>query len=276
MKIQIRNRTFVVADSQYDEVWEHINSGKWEPRTFKILDYFIGRDDIVIDIGAWIGAVSLFAAHLASEVYAIEPDPIVFPFLEKNVHENPFLKLKIKCCKLAISDKNEELTLYARKQYGVSSSSLLPRIRDGLCTEKVNGITLKEFIDSEKINKIDFIKMDIEGGEFDLIPSITDDLKKMNFPTMYISFHYDYLTEHQYHLKVKWKLLSRLLMKLESWSGIELFGKTNKLIVLNSLQSLKDYKFIYTETGQEISHAHLQSNPSLIKKHNLVFTNKKW
>jgi FkbM family methyltransferase len=276
MKIQLRNRTFVVEEGQYDEVWKYINSGKWESQTCKILDYFVGREDIVIDLGAWIGAVSLYAEQLASKVYAVEPDPVVFPFLEKNVLQNPELKSKIRCCKLAISKQNGLFTLYARKQYGVSSSSSLPRIRDGLSTEQVRGITLREFIDSEKIKKIDFIKMDIEGGEFDLLPSIIDELKNLNFPSLYISFHYNYLTEHQYLQKVKFKLLSRLLMKLESWARIELFRKTKERIILNSLQSLKDYEFVYTETGQEISPAWFQSNPSLIKNYNLVFTNKKW
>lgn len=276
MKIQIRNISFEVTDGQYDEVWIYINSGKWEPQTFKILDHFIGSEDTVLDLGAWIGAVSLYAANCAMQVYAIEPDPVVFPVLEKNLLLNPGLKSKLKCCNLAISDKCQLLALYARNRYGTSSSSLLPRIRDGLSTEQVQGITLKKFIDSEKINKIDFIKIDIEGGEFDLIPSIAADLKNLDYPTLFISFHYNYLTEHQYFRKVKWKLISRLLMKLENWSGMELFGKINRRIVLKCIQTLEDYKFIYTETAQEISRSDIKSHPSILKSHNLVFTNKKW
>jgi FkbM family methyltransferase len=276
MKIQIRNISFEVTDGQYYEVWNYINSGKWEPQTFKILDHFIGSKDTVLDLGAWIGAVSLYAAHPASQVYAIEPDPVVFPVLEKNVLLNPGLKSKIKCYKIALSDNNQPNTLYARNQYGSSSSSLLPRIRDGLSAEQVQGITLKRFIEYEKIKKIDFIKMDIEGGEFDLIPSIAADLKTLDYPTLYISFHYNYLTENQYYRKVKWKLISLFLMKLENWSGMELFGKMNRRMVLNCIQTLEDYKFIYTETAQEISRSDLKSHPSIIKSHNLVFTNKKW
>lgn len=276
MKIQIRDTEFFATDGQYDEVWKYINTGKWEPRTFEILDHFVGNGDIVLDLGAWIGAVSLYTAHLSSGVYAVEPDPVVFPYLEKNILENPGLNLKIKCSKLAISGKTEKLTLYARTQYGVSSSSLLPRIHDKLSTVQVQGMSLKEFIKSEKIKKIDFIKMDIEGGEFDLLPSITADLKKMDFPTLFISFHYHYLTEHQYFLKVKCKFLSKLMMKLESLTGIELFRKANRAIVLKTLQSLDDYAFIYTESGHEINHALVQSDPLQVIKHNLVFTDKKW
>jgi FkbM family methyltransferase len=276
MRIQVRNNAFEVTENLYDQLWKDINSGKWEPQTFNILRYFAGSQDVVLDLGAWIGAVSLYAATLGSEVYALEPDPAAFPELEKNVRQNPDLISKIKCRKLAISGTKGKLTLYARNQYGVSSSSLLPRIRDGLSSEQVDAITLREFINAEKIKKIDFIKMDIEGGEFDLLPAISDDLKKLNFPTLFISFHYNYLTEHQYYLKVKCMSISKALMKLEKWTGIELFGKTNRMIVLNALQALKDYKFFYTESGQELSHNMIMSNPSLIKKHNLVFTNKEW
>jgi FkbM family methyltransferase len=276
MRIQAGDKTFKVAEGQYDETWKYVNSGKWEPQTFKILEYFLGADNVMLDLGAWIGAVSLYAAAIGSEVYAVEPDPVAFPELEKNVRQNPDFISKIKCRNLAISGTNGKLTLYARDQYGVSSSSLLPRIRDRLTDLQVDGMTLKAFIEKEKINKIDFIKMDIEGGEFELLPAISDDLKNLNFPTLYISFHYNYLTEHQYYLKVKCRLFSKVLIKLEKWTGIELFGKTNHLAVLKCLQSLELYKYIYTESGQVISHNMILSNPSLIKKHNLVFTNKEW
>ena len=68
MKITLKDKTFEVVESQYDQLWWDINSGKWEPRTFEILNYFVGTGDIVLDLGAWIGPVSLYAAQLCSEV----------------------------------------------------------------------------------------------------------------------------------------------------------------------------------------------------------------
>lgn len=276
MRIQLRDKVFDVAEGQYDQLWQDIKTGKWEPQTFEILDYFVGSGDIVLDLGAWIGPVSLYAAQLCSEVYAIEPDPVAFAELEKNVQQNPELSSKINCCKLAISGTKGKLILYAREKYGVSSSSLLPRIRDEKSDVQVEGMTLKAFIEKENIEKIDFIKIDIEGGEFGLLPTITEELKKMNFPTLFISFHHNYLTEHQYYLKIKCRLVSKMLMKLEKWTGIELFGKTNSVIVQKALHCLKDYKFIYTESGQELSHTLIQQDPSPVEKHSLVFTNKSW
>jgi FkbM family methyltransferase len=276
MKICLRKISFDVADDQYVEAWKFINSGKWEPRTFDILDNFIRSDGIVLDLGAWVGAVSLYAAHLAAKIYALEPDPVVFPYLVKNVLQNPDQGSKIKCCRMAISSNSGKFTLYARDQYGVSSSSLLPRIRDGLSSVQVEGLTLRKFIESEKIKEISFIKMDIEGGEFDLIPSMAEELQNMNFPTLFVSFHYNYLREHQYLITIKMKLISRLFMKLENWTGIDMFRKSNRKIVMKCLQSLKDYKFIYTESGQSVNQSWLLSHPQFIKDNNLVFTNKQW
>jgi FkbM family methyltransferase len=274
--IQIKDKSFEAVDDLYRGAWKDINSGKWEPQTFKIIDRFVRDGDIFLDLGAWIGAVSLYAAKTASKVYAMEPDPAVFPFLIGNVEKNPDLKSKIKCYKVALSCKNEDLTLYARSSYGTSSSSLLPRIRDGLAIEKVRGITLNDFVQLERISKIDFIKMDIEGGEFELLPTIAQELKRLDYPTLYISFHYSYLKENQYLHKIKSAFLSKILMKLETLTGIELFRNACRTTVTKSLQSLKDYRFIYTENGQEINPARIQSDPLLVRKLNLVFTNRKW
>jgi FkbM family methyltransferase len=276
MKIELRHKVFEVTDGRYNDTWKYINSGKWEPETFSILDNFIGNHDVVLDLGAWIGAVSLYAALLSQEVYAIEPDPVAFAELEKNVRQNPALPAKIKCCNLAISNENAKFTLYAREKYGVSSSSLLPRIRDAKSDVLVEGMTLKAFIERENIKKIDFIKMDIEGGEFELLPSLAGELKKMNLPTLYISFHYHYLVEHQYYLKVHCRLISKVMMKLEKWSGVELFRKITTMKVLKALHSLKDYQYVYDESGHELNHTMIHKNPSIIIKHNLVFTTKRW
>ena len=276
MKVQPGNISYEVAEGKYDEVWKEINAGAWESRTFRILDYFVGNGDIVLDIGAWIGAISLYSGLLASAVFAIEPDPEVFPELEKNIACNPGLRSKIKCRKLAISTANTLLTLYARNQYGASSSSLLPRVRDRLSSARVQGMTMGKFIEKEGIEKINFIKMDIEGGEFELLPSIEMELAKLSFPSLFVSFHYNYLREHRYHQKIRSRILSRLMMKLEDWSGFEVFGRSNRQKVLNCFESLKNYKFIYNEYGLQIPFNELKANPLLIKTNNLVFTNRRW
>lgn len=276
MKIQIRNKVYEVSKDPYKDYWEEIITGKWEPFTFTVLDYFVSPGDTVMDIGAWIGPVTLYAAHSASRILAVEPDPVAFAHLQNNLHLNPELESKITSFNVALSDKYEKFTLYARKEYGVSSTSLLPRIRDKLFTKEIQGVTLRKFIENEKIERIDFVKMDIEGSEFLLLPVIADDLRTFNYPTLYISFHLNYLTENQYFLHIKWALLSRILMKLENYTGIRLFEKKIRNIILYSLLSLKDYEFFYSDSGEKLSYSFLLSNPFFIRKHNLVISNKEW
>lgn len=194
--------------------------------------------------------------------------------LQNNVKLNP--DLKIECRNIAISDKNEDLVLYARSKYGESSSGIMPRIRDNLNQYKAQGMTLENFIKSERVNKVDFIKMDIEGGEFIVLPAMAETLQKLNFPTLYISFHYDNLREHQYYLNLNLKFLSLVLMKLETWFKFDLFKKKNKILILNSIEKLNQYEFIYSDNGTEIIFKELITNPLIIKNHNLVFTNKRW
>src|ERR1700733_3276510 len=100
MQIIFRNISYQVDPRPFEFEWSYINSAKWENETFNIFDHFISKDDTVIDIGAWAGALTLYMANLAKKVYAIEPDPAIFSSLENNVQLNPDISEKIKCCRI--------------------------------------------------------------------------------------------------------------------------------------------------------------------------------
>jgi hypothetical protein len=62
----------------FESFWKSVERGEWEPYTFSVLDRFVTPETTVIDIGAWIGPVTLYAAKTAKHVFAIEPDPVAF------------------------------------------------------------------------------------------------------------------------------------------------------------------------------------------------------
>ena len=63
----------VTPSRAYLPFWQRVAAGRWEAHTLNILQRFNSPDRTMLDIGAWIGPTTLFGAHFAREVLALEP-----------------------------------------------------------------------------------------------------------------------------------------------------------------------------------------------------------
>lgn len=140
----------------------------FDARERELLAGRIGEGFTFIDIGANIGAYSLFVAAKAgprARILAIEPQPDIFARLTYNIAQNPFGTVKAIAC--ALADKPGELTLFldpANK--GESSVRIL---NSGATTSvRVPAMTLLGLMESEGYDRLDAVKLDVEGAE-DLI-----------------------------------------------------------------------------------------------------------
>lgn len=121
-----------------------------------------------IDIGANIGAYSLFVAARAgrgARILAVEPQPEIFARLAFNIAQNPFGTVKAVAC--ALADKPGELTLFIDPTNRGESSVRILNSSAGVSV-KVPAVTLLSLVESEGYERIDAIKLDVEGAE-DLI-----------------------------------------------------------------------------------------------------------
>lgn len=121
-----------------------------------------------IDIGANIGAYSLFvAAHAGrnARILAVEPQPDVFARLAFNIALNPFGTVKAVAC--ALADKEGELTLFIDPVNRGESSVRILNSSMGRSVQ-VPATTLLSLVASEGYERIDAVKLDVEGAE-DLI-----------------------------------------------------------------------------------------------------------
>jgi len=276
MDIRLRNYSYKIDPGQNRLYWESINAGHWESHSFDIFDHFIHENANVLDIGSWSGVVTLYIANKANKVYALDPDPVCFEELLTNIKLNPKLLNKISAHQTAISDKKEEVILSARSQYGASSTSILNRKRDTENSIKITTIDLLSFVKKEAITKIDFIKMDVEGAEFQILASIGTALTALNYPTLYVSFHYHFLVEDIYHQYMPSRILNKLFLKLEKTLGFSFFKKKINKKIANIYDHVWAYEYIYTTDGNRVAKDVLKKQPTFIKNHDLVFTNIEW
>lgn len=89
MKVKTNDNTFEV-DTTICENKTFLGIGtngldKWEPGTFHILDLFKNDKGILIDIGAWIGPITLYSASLFNKIVSIEADPVAIEALTANI-----------------------------------------------------------------------------------------------------------------------------------------------------------------------------------------------
>ena len=126
-------------------------------------DVTIKDSDVVIDVGAWIGDFSAYAAKKGATVYAFEPIADNYKILSKTVKLN---EPKIIPIQKGLGSANLDLEISINENNTSGSCMYLRK-----CTkkEKIKITTLDEFAKQEKLNKINFIKADIEGEERHLL-----------------------------------------------------------------------------------------------------------
>ncbi len=133
-----------------------------------ILKARLSDDAVFLDVGANIGAYALFVAALTgprARILAVEPQPDVFDRLTYNIAQNPFGTIKAIAC--AVADRAGELTLFIDpRNRGESSVKIVGTHKSAAI--RVPAVTLLSLCRSEGIERIDAIKLDVEGAE-DLI-----------------------------------------------------------------------------------------------------------
>jgi FkbM family methyltransferase len=127
----------------------------------------IEADDVVVDIGANVGVVTLFAAlRTKNPVHAFEPSPENCEFIKRNALKSGLDNVIVH--QVAVGDKTEKHTrLYLADSVG---NSLLDAelSASNFSTENyidVPSVTLQNIIDSTENGEIDYLKIDCEGCE---------------------------------------------------------------------------------------------------------------
>ena len=142
-----------------------------------------------IDVGAWIGSTALYASKKVNKTIAFEPDPIAFKELQTNVELNQKRTDNgdIMLYNAAISFENGEVTLGTSGEGGDSLSSMIKP--DAYKTWTVQSMVLSDVLNKHLSgqDKV-FCKVDIEGFEYDLVPSL-DSLLHREHTWFYISLH---------------------------------------------------------------------------------------
>lgn len=179
--LKLRNGIFLKIRSKtsdrkiFNEIWLR---QFYTPKTFEIKE-----NDIIFDLGAHIGFFSVFAAIFAKKgmIYSFEPSPDSFELLKENIRLNNFLNIKLINKAIACKSGIREFIL-SDNASGNHFASFGGNQENKKIT--VQTINLEEFIKSNNISVIDFLKMDCEEAEYEIIfncsPEIFKIIKKIS------------------------------------------------------------------------------------------------
>jgi len=188
MLVGIKNNIEIkIASTNVEPTWwtDSYFGNIWELETFKVFDEYLTKDMTMLDLGTFEGHTVLYEAHKVKQVYGLECDPIPYGHCVKNIEANNLTNVVMDA--VAISDRDGEFKItgqtYDATVFGHSGTRL-----DESGTIDVKTTTIESFIKKHGIEKIDFIKMDIEGGEEFVIPAMENYLRA-NKPMLYISYH---------------------------------------------------------------------------------------
>jgi FkbM family methyltransferase len=117
----------------------------------------------IVDLGAHVGLATLrlLAAHPDAHVLAVEADPELIPRLRENVRELP-----VKVVHAAVGGESGTRTLYRASD--VTWGNSLRRVLPSQVPVTVPAATLDDVLEREGIDTVDLLKIDIEGGEWEV------------------------------------------------------------------------------------------------------------
>jgi autotransporter strand-loop-strand O-heptosyltransferase len=163
--------TFQVDEIKFD--WGKKSEWYVSQATQEIFEYNIyerlfevEEGDIVVDLGASLGPFTYsILPKNPKQCFVVEPLSYHIDILNKNVGQE-----NVKIIQGAISDK---------KKLEITWDNI---------TETSPTFTFKEFLDDNNINKIDFLKCDCEGGEYDVFSKSNIEFLK-TIPKIVVEFH---------------------------------------------------------------------------------------
>ena len=157
-----------------DDYLEHIQ-GAFEPHMVELFDTLVRLPDTVLDIGANIGCTSILFGSRARQVVSFEPSPSTYLLLEKNVKAAGLENVMLNNLGLGKNPGRFELTFSPNNRSGGFVSNQVTASA-GHQVEAIEIVRGDDFLRHAGIGAIDFIKIDVEGFERDVIEGLRETL----------------------------------------------------------------------------------------------------
>lgn len=149
----------------------------------------VSPGDVVLDLGGCYGDTALyFSAHAGDRghVFTFEFIPKNLEIMRKNLELNPLLSRRITIVERALWDQSGKLVYFSDRGAGSRVEFEAFGGHDGSCTT----ISVDDFVKSKGLERVDFLKTDIEGAEQFAIAGAVETLRRFR-PKLAISIYHN-------------------------------------------------------------------------------------
>ena len=197
--VSIAGRRFVVNGDNRDRYFrEYVpDEGVFADAPIAVASQCCPRDGTVLDVGANIGISTLAFAHIASKgrVIAFEPSSRNFTLLLSNIEANGLTN--VSAVKAALSNVESTVTLLEDPEFMAGNRMNAEAGASSGESEDVEAVTLDAEVSRHRLQRIDLIKIDVEGHERQVLEGASSTLEKFRPPCV-IEFNSYTLVYHQH------------------------------------------------------------------------------
>lgn len=167
-----------------------LRDGDYEPDFLALLDSNIQDGWVVVDLGAHDGYFSVVAAQLVGDhgrVIAVEPQSRVLPILRENLSLNDLANVSV--VPAAVGNSESSGMLHLSPGYNPGGSSFTRMSRFKWRTETVVLRPLEVILSEQGVDRVDLLKLDIEGHEYEAILGSPQVFRQQRVGTVVLELH---------------------------------------------------------------------------------------
>lgn len=217
--------------------WCIFFKGYYQKEEINLIKEFSSKKGNAFDVGSFCGTHSLIMSKYFKNIYSFEPNKISFKRQKKNININKIKNIYL--YNLSISKKNGQSKYYYPRDRKLSETSL---VKSSLYSKYKFGfsktVTIDSFINKNKIKSVNFIKIDAEFYEKNILIGAKKTIEKLH-PTF--MFEYNFKSKdglkYQYLKKIFLKKYKIYLLKRK----INLFFYSYDLVKVTSQKQLSNY-----------------------------------
>ncbi len=212
-----------VRTDQEGGFWDLFAAGRWAPETVSLIVALTKPGITFVDVGAWIGPLSIIAAKRGASVVALEPDPVAVDVFRANLSLNPDIAQCVTLEPVALG-KRTGSSFIPSAQLGETSGV----VHGGAKPAQVKTVRTGDWSRTSSLLAADILRIDIEGAEFSVVPRLHRALRRHR-PTLLLSVD-------GHHFVGRYPLLPRRVR----WATQHVISLVGRVRILLALRNYKD------------------------------------
>ena len=181
------------------------------------------RDRTIVEAGAHVGVYTVLLSRRAinGKILAFEPNPLNYWFLKRNIKKNKLSNVLM--FNIGLSNRREHLSFKSRRYntgkgtFKKNKHELMKGSGDPIMSKTIPVTTTDEVLEECRIGRVDFVKIDTEGFESQVIEGMLNTIRNWK-PLVYFEVHGLNIRERQDDLERIWQFLTKYgytIVKLE-------------------------------------------------------------